>query len=86
MDHSMFITTPPVTPMDYDSADDSYIEDSYFLKTYVPLSSLPTPPMTSHSNGSFAEENIDVDCHGNPDKPLLGKPAKNRSRAQFNLC
>ncbi|TVY40055.1 hypothetical protein LOCC1_G005212 [Lachnellula occidentalis] len=33
------------------SFDDAFIE-SYLSKTYIPLSNLPTPPPTSHSNSS----------------------------------
>ncbi|KAH6673791.1 hypothetical protein B0J14DRAFT_56851 [Halenospora varia] len=45
--------TPPMASRSRSSSDasfdDAYFED-YFSKTYVPLSSLPTPPPSSHSN------------------------------------
>ncbi|KAF4636578.1 hypothetical protein G7Y89_g1505 [Cudoniella acicularis] len=47
--------TPPMASRSRSSSsasfDESYFE-SYFSKTYVPLSNLPTPPLSSHSNPS----------------------------------
>jgi hypothetical protein len=37
------------------SSVSSFDSEAYFSKTYVPLSSLPTPPMSSHSN-SFSQQ------------------------------
>jgi hypothetical protein len=45
MGHSFQNTTPPMGNLDLESSED----DSYFYKTYIPLSSLPTPPMSSDS-------------------------------------
>jgi hypothetical protein len=51
--------------------DDSYY-DSYFSKTYVPLSSLPTPPLLSHSNGSIRQNSPDLELDESLDPSLLG--------------
>jgi hypothetical protein len=43
--------TSPMATRSRSSSVDSFDEE-YFSKTYVPLSSLPTPPPSSHSNAS----------------------------------
>jgi hypothetical protein len=50
-------TTPPMASRrsSVSSFDDEYIE--FFLaKTYVPLSNLPTPPLSSHSNNNLHQD------------------------------
>lgn len=50
----MKLSFPATTPLraiaDHCSPDDVCDDDSYFLQTYVPLSNLPTPPLSSHSD------------------------------------
>jgi hypothetical protein len=70
--------TPPMTSTSRSrsssiSSFDDFDED-YFSKTYVPLSSLPTPPPSSHSNNSCQQlpESL-VDCEHVLEPELLGK-------------
>ncbi|PVH82636.1 hypothetical protein DL98DRAFT_586234 [Cadophora sp. DSE1049] len=51
--------TPPMASRSRSSCS-SFDEESYFSKTYVPLSSLPTPPPSSHSNTSSRQQSPDV--------------------------
>ncbi len=44
--------TPPMGSRSRSSSVSSFDDESYFSKTYVPLSSLPTPPLSAHSNHS----------------------------------
>ncbi|KAH8784772.1 hypothetical protein F5882DRAFT_428438 [Hyaloscypha sp. PMI_1271] len=52
----------------------SSFDESYFSKTYVPLSSLPTPPLSSHSNTSTRQQSPEtIFSPGEvPDPELLG--------------
>lgn len=54
--------TPPMASRSRSSSDasfdDAYFED-YFSKTYVPLSNLPTPPPSSHSNQASRQQSPD---------------------------
>lgn len=43
--------TPPMATRSRNSSVSSF-DEAYFSKTYVPLSNLPTPPLSSHSNDS----------------------------------
>jgi hypothetical protein len=42
--------SPPLSSRSRSSSLDSAFDEEYFSKTYVPLSNLPTPPTSSHSN------------------------------------
>ncbi|RDL33611.1 Uncharacterized protein BP5553_07979 [Venustampulla echinocandica] len=66
------LMTPPMTSRSRSSSTSSF-DESYFFKTYVPLSNLPTPPPSSHSNSScppapgnllFLGETLDHDLLG----------------------
>ncbi|KAE9363670.1 hypothetical protein N431DRAFT_448250 [Stipitochalara longipes BDJ] len=48
--------TPPMASRSRSSSLSSSFDESYFSKTYVPLSSLPTPPLSSHSNSSTRQQ------------------------------
>jgi hypothetical protein len=50
MEHSFPAAIPPMASEDRCSPDDVYDDNSYFLQTYIPLSNLPTPPLSSHSD------------------------------------
>ncbi|KAL5316865.1 hypothetical protein ACEPPN_015917 [Leptodophora sp. 'Broadleaf-Isolate-01'] len=54
--------TPPMTSRSRSSSvsSSSSFDESYFSKTYVPLSSLPTPPPSSHSNTSSRQQSPDT--------------------------
>ncbi|KAK0129080.1 hypothetical protein ONS95_001021 [Cadophora gregata] len=52
--------TPPMTTRSRSSSCSSFDEESYFSKTYVPLSSLPTPPPSLHSNISSRQQSPDI--------------------------
>jgi hypothetical protein len=48
--------TLPMASQSRSSSLSSSFDDSYFSKTYIPLSSLPTPPLSSHSNPSTRQQ------------------------------
>jgi hypothetical protein len=55
------------------SGSDSSFDDSFFLKTYVPLSNLPTPPL-GYSSNSTRQQSPEVLNPGEAlDPELLGK-------------
>jgi hypothetical protein len=62
------INTPPMASTDRRPSDDSYIH-SYFSKTYEPLSNLPTPPLSAHSNGQVTPP---LELNDGLDPTLLG--------------
>jgi hypothetical protein len=69
-------TTPPMASTDRRDSCDSYDSDSYFSKTYVPLSNLPTPPLSFHSSNSSRDTIPILDLHGDLDPSLLGTCAR----------
>jgi len=48
--------TPPMASRSGTSSLSSSFDESYFSKTYVPLSNLPTPPLSLHSNASTRQQ------------------------------
>ena len=80
--------TPPMPSRARTSSESSF-DESYFSKTYVPLSSLPTPPLSSHSNVSSRLQCPDVLFSAGEvlDPELLGKifPQIAPPAAEFRL-
>ncbi|KAI9054903.1 hypothetical protein LZ554_002047 [Drepanopeziza brunnea f. sp. 'monogermtubi'] len=71
----MFFSSSFSGDEDEDDEDDGY-DEAYFSKTYVPLSSLPTPPPSCHSHASSRQQSPDLHfCAGEMLDPRLLGPA-----------
>ena len=46
--------------------------DDYFSRSYLPLSNLPTPPMSAHSNEDGRENTANL-VYDDDDSDLIGK-------------
>lgn len=46
---------------DYSDSEEEWDFEAYFSKPYVPLSNLPTPPLSAHSSTSSRQTTPDFD-------------------------
>jgi hypothetical protein len=73
MERSFPSSKPPMGNPDRRDSEDSYENDSYFYQTYVPLSNLPTPPLSSHSVSSIKGSQPKLDFEGGLNTALSGQ-------------
>lgn len=67
---SIIIDSPELTDGTFD-----YEDESYFLQTYVPLSSFPTPPPSTSDGGTRPQSSASYQGLSDEDCPLIGKQA-----------